>query len=319
MVPDSGTIAQTPSTEEATLRTDKEGLSHTERSAAREHPALTALRGEDSGLIVGISWLPPGFHERREGAGGPAESLTLVAQTLDLDFAFVPAEERWAPEAVHRLRDEGIASLWAVPGVLCRVGDRLGWAEMLRLTAAEPGELAAPLAEALHATLQSCREGISAGVDVVLLADDLAGAVGPLVSPDYVLDALMPCYRAVAAEVLGRGVAVAFHSDGDVRALMPSLARAGYSAIHLAGIASDALAASIDAASASGLVAIGGVAGAALGDDPATAGSAAGLLARERGLLVCDDGGIATPDDLTGYSLAVEAAREAYAQEPSRD
>ena len=216
------------------------------------------------------------------------------------------------------LHELDAAAVWVVSGVFGRVAELLGWAEALRLTAGEPGSLAAPLAEALHAALEDARTGVVAGADLVLVADDLAGASGPLLSPDFALDALLPCYRAIAAEALARGVPVAFHSDGDIRALMPALARAEFSAVHLAGIGPDMLIASLDATSAAGLAAFGGIAAVALAHDSVAVGRAAGLAARERGLIVCDDGGLATAAEIAAYRVAVEAAREAYADAPPR-
>jgi hypothetical protein len=261
--------------------------------------ALSALRGEEVGLVVGVSWLPP-------------STLTGLVRSLDLDFAFVPAEQPGALQLIAQLHALDCAAVLAVSGVFGRVAELLGWTEALRLTAGEPGALAAPLAEALHAALESVRTGIAAGADVVLVADDLAGAAGPLVSPDFALDALLPCYRSLAAEVVSRGVLAVYHSDGDVRVLMPSLQRAGFSAIHLAGIASGMLATSIDAARGSGLVAIGGLSVAALAEDPAAVGRSAGSEARGRGLLVCDDGGLTTAAEIGAYRLAISAAREGF-------
>jgi hypothetical protein len=268
--------------------------------------ALAALRGERTGPVVGVTWLPP-------------TAIVGLAHSLDLDFAFVPAEQPNAPELVAQLHDLDTAAVWAASGVFGRVAELLGWAEALRLTAGEPGVLAAPLAEALHAVLESVRAGIAANADVVLVADDLAGANGPLVSPDFALDALMPCYRAFAAETLSRGAIAGFHSDGDVRALMPSLGRAGFSAVHIAGITDGALEVTIGAVRASGMVALGGIAAGALGDDPHSIGRSAGSLARAGGLLVCDDGGLATAADIAEYALAIEEAREAYANGISHD
>ncbi len=268
--------------------------------------AVSALRGESVGLVVGATWVP-------------TSSIVGLARSLELDFAFVPAEHPDARVLGAQLHDLDTAVVWAVSGVFGRVAGLLGWPEALRLTAGEPGALAAPLAEALHAVLESVRAGVVGGADVVLVADDLAGASGPLMSPDFALDALLPCYRAAAAEVLSRGGLVAFHSDGDVRSLMPSLSRAGFSALHLAGIAPDALDTSIDAARASGLVALGGIVAGALAGDPTALGEAAGRAARSRGLIVCDDGGIASADDIALYQVAIAAARSAYAASPPGD
>jgi hypothetical protein len=93
---------------------------------------------------------------------------------------------------------------------------------------------------------------------------------------------------------------------------MPSLERAGFSAVHLAGIASRALGASIDAARAAGLSAMGGVSAAELADDPVAIGRFAGNEARVRGLMVCDDGGLTTAAEIGAYRLAISAAREGF-------
>jgi hypothetical protein len=231
---------------------------------------------------------------------------------LDLDFAFVPAEQPGASQLVARLHALDCVAVWAVSGVFGRVAEKMGWAVALGLTAGEPGALAAPLAETLHDALESARAGIAAGADVVLIADDLAGAAGPLVSPDFALDALLPCYRALAAEATSRGVLTAFHSDGDIRVLMPSLERAGFSAVHLAGIASGALGTAIDAARAAGLSAMGGVSAAELAGDPLAVGRSVGNEARLRGLMVCDDGGLTTAAEIAAYRLAIAAAREGF-------
>jgi hypothetical protein len=267
--------------------------------------AIAAMRGERTGLVVGVSWVP-------------ASALIGLARSLELDFAFVPAEQPDAYDLVAELHALDVAAVWAVSGVFGRVAELLGWSEALRMTAGEPGALAALLAEALHAALESARAGVAAGADVVLVADDLAGASGPLLAPDFALDALLPCYHAIAAEVLGRGALAAFHSDGDVRTLMPALARSGFSAVHLAGIAPGALEVSLGAAHSAGLVAFGGVITAALAQDSADAGRLAGGQAHARGLLVCDDGGLTSAADLAGYRVAIEAAREVFGQGSAR-
>ncbi|MDP1795063.1 MAG: hypothetical protein Q8K63_13090, partial [Acidimicrobiales bacterium] len=85
-----------------------------------------------------------------------------------------------------------------------------------------------------------------------------------------------------------------------------------FSAVHLAGIGPDMLTPLLDASRAAGLSAFGGISAVALAGDPAAVGRTAGLAARERGLVVCDDGGLAAAADIAAYRVAVEAAREAY-------
>jgi hypothetical protein len=265
---------------------------------AREALRL-ALDRRAPGLVAGVSWLP-------------AHAESTFVEATAVDFAFVHADMTGARDAVAQLQARDVAAVWAVAGPLGRLAGELGWVEVIRSSAGEPGSLAAPLAEALHAALESARAGLSTGADVVLVADDLAGSAGPLVSPDFALDALMPCYATIAHQVLADGVPAAFHSDGDVRPVLPALGRAGFSAVHAGGLADEPLLAEVRAARASGLQVIGGITSAWLADDPVERGTHAGQLARKHGLIVCDDGGLTTPDELAAYALALDAARLAY-------
>ena len=279
--------------------------------------AVAALGGEPNGFLAGIAWLSAETLSslvHGTGAEGPAQSLESVVRALELDFAFVPADEPWAVEAVQRLHEAGAAALWTSAGVLGRLGEQLGWGDALRLTASAPGALAAPLAESLHQALVSARAGVAAGADAVIVADDLAGATGPLVSPDFALDALLPCYRSIAQELSAVDVLAVFHSDGDIRALLPALARAGYSGVHTGSLGGDALAATMVAASSAGLTVLGGIEATQLPAGANRLGANAGRMALAGGLIICDDGGLTTADEVAAYATAVDAAREAYAR-----
>lgn len=282
----------------------------------------TALAGERAGLITGITWLTD---ETLDGATfgtptrGRADSLATVSDALGLDFAFVPSYEPWAAEAARELSDRGVATIWSVAGVLGRAGKRLGWTDMLRMTVSAPGELASLFAEELHEALDEVRAGLAADATAILVADDLAGATGPLVAPDFALDALMPCYKALAGEITAQGTQAIFHSDGDVRILFPALVRAGFSAVHLAGLAALPFAASYAVARSQGLAVLGGVESAQLLRSAGELGRGVGRLALSGGLLVCDDGGITTPEEIAAYATSLEACRMTYAAGSTED
>ena len=159
----------------------------------------------------------------------------------------------------------------------------------------------------------TCEPACAEPADAVLIADDLAGATGPLVSPDFALDALVPCYRSLAREAQAHDVPAIFHSDGDVRTLLPALKRGGFAAVHLAGLSVGPFVASHAVARGTGLVVLGGVEAAALGTGARRLGAQAGSLALAGGMLVCDDGGITSADEVAAYASALDAARETYA------
>lgn len=283
--------------------------------------AVAAVRGQHGKLVAGVSWLPADALASLvfgTGAEGPSESLEAVVRALSLDFAFVPAEAVWAEGAVVPLHAADAAAVWAIPGVLSRIADEVGWTETLRMSASEPGALAAGLAEALHEALVDVRRGVSAGADIVLVADELAGAAGPLVAPDYALDALVPCYQHLAAEAEKGGAPAALHSDGDVRVLMPAFQRAGLSALHVGGLGPDAFAASLAAARVAGLVVLGGIEAATLLEGARHAGERVGRAAVSGGLIVCDDGGLTRPEEVAAYATALEAAHAAFSANGER-
>jgi hypothetical protein len=279
--------------------------------------AIAALDPRNAaGFVSGMAWLPPellGLVSAHSGSATQSQALAAVASSIPVNLAFVSAGSGEASDSVATLHVADVAVVWTVDGVFSRVAEAVGWVEALGMTAAEPGSLTIRLDEALHDALMDVRAASEFGADAVLIADDLAGPAGPLLSPDYALDALVPCYHRLALEVAAGGLPALFHSDGDVRTLLPALARAGYSAVHLAGLGSDAFAASAAAARRAGLLVLGGIPAAALPDGARDAGERAGEVAASLGgTIVCDDGGITTFEQLTALKTGIDAARDAY-------
>ena len=271
---------------------------------------MEVLAGAASAPGFALSWVPSDALRVltwQESGADVAETLAAVAVALHLDLAFVPAGEPWAEDAVRLLRQADVATAWAVPGVLSRVADQQGWSEVLRRTSVEPGALAFTLSEVLHDALNDVRRGQATGADTFVIADDLAGQSGWLLAPDFALEALVPCYRQLAAST---GAPFIFHSDGDIRLLYPALAGAGFSAVHIAVPGNDAIRRSFDAARASGLVPMGGIEARSLMALGAGAtGTFAGGLAAGIGAFICDDGGMAHAEELAAYTTALDAAR----------
>lgn len=273
--------------------------------------ALAVIRG-NTGFASGVTWVPgevldEAFPEAKRGTRGAA--LAAICSATSLDLAFIPAQEPWAEEAVQLLSQGGTASAWAISGVFGRVAERLGWPEALRLSVTDPAQLLHLLDEALHDVLLEARAGLAAGADLLVLADDLAAAAGWLMAPDFVLDSLVPCYRRVAGETLTAGAPWVFHSDGDIRAIYPVLAKVGFAAVHVGGDAD--VPAAMSAAETSGLAVLGGLRVRELvSKGLRSSAEELASLSAIHPLVVCDDGGISSTDDLWAYLAAVEEAQE---------
>ena len=281
-----------------------------------ESPLLARLLRGEQRLATAMTWVPG--HALRaltweSGFESEPESLEAVARAFSLDLVFVPAREAWAPEAVARLVDADIVAGWIVDGVLTRVAAERGWSEVLAESAARPGELAYAFDEALHECLDEARDGLASGARALLCADELAGAAGWLVSPDFALDALLPCYRRIAAEWV-ESMAV-FHSDGDIRALMPALAEAGFGGIHLSPGGTASVSALVEAARAVGLCPLGGIGTQAMFAEGARAqGTRVAELAQSGVLIAADDGGLSRGEEVAAFGAALSAARSILEQ-----
>ncbi len=246
------------------------------------------------------------------GAEGPARALSDACVALRASFAFVPADAAWAADAMAALTDAGVAAMWALSGPLWQVIETRGALAGLRATLTHPAEVGAEIDARLDALLTEVGRGASLSARALVLAEDLAGTSGPLVAPDFAIAELLPRYKRIVAEASTAGLPAVFHSDGDIRPLLPAIKRAGFVAVHAGGgLSFEAFDRLFWAARDVGLAVIGGLLTSELGH-PARAeaiGSTIGVLAQAGGLFVADDGGISSPRETTGLITALSAAR----------
>ncbi len=273
-----------------------------------------ALSGEVvAPLVAGFTFVDPAL---LPGPGGPARppasALARAAADLRLDFAFVPSWEPWAITAVAELQASGVAAVWVAPGVLTPLIASLGTAVGLRLVALdEDGRRGATLDEAAALAGASVDEGIAAGADAVAVADDLAGAGGPIVSPAFLGTEVFPRLARLADRAAAAGVPAVLHCDGAAALLYTSVRRAGFLAVHGDCGGPGRTAAALAAARCAGVALIGGLAASQLTDAArgGAAGTAAAALATRGGLLLADDGGVASAAECAALFAALGAAR----------
>lgn len=244
------------------------------------------------------------------GCGGMAECLLSTARSLSLDFVFVDATVPWAAEACENRGDVAVA--WVVQGLLWPVlSESESIAEGLRRTLRDPASLEPGLDRETWRAAAHVMRGLDIGVDAIVIADDLGGAEGLLVTPEFAQAEIIPRLARIARIALGRAP-VLLHSDGDVRALLPSLHAAAFTGLHSGGVSREVFESLFWEARRNHLAVLGGIPAAVLGRGrvPAIqAGTRMAMLAQAGGLLVADDGGITTAEELESYSAAVGAAR----------
>jgi hypothetical protein len=268
------------------------------------------LRGEAVMPVVrGMSFVDPGLLPP-SGAASDAARLAAVCSQLHLDFCFVPARQPWADEAARLLADAGAIPFFAVDGVASRCIARLGFETFARRSVTDPSGVAAELRAAVADLAEDVDRALRSGAQAIVVADDIAGATGPLFDPALVAQSIFSPIAAIIGSVRDRGVASVMHCDGDARAYYRSAAEAGFRAVHGDCGGAENVCASFQAARAAGLAFIGGIPTSALTDlgTAALAGAMAGTMACAGGVLVSDDGGAATASEVAALIAALAAA-----------
>lgn len=235
------------------------------------------------------------------------QMLGALVEQAHLDFVFIPAWEPWADEAVDRVATAGAATFWVIPGPLGLLAERDGWSETLRRTVRDTEMLHRDMRVALPQLIERVRRGARLKATAIVVAEDLAGAQGLLVSPDYAFDVVFPLLQEIVSAATEEALLSVWHSDGDTRSLLGAARRSGFIGVHPGGLAGAGFAKLWGRAREAGLAVVGGISGESIraGGPPALdAGATAMALASQGGLLVSDDGGVSTAREVSELLVA---------------
>ena len=156
--------------------------------------------------------------------GGTSAELVEAARKIRADFCFFDQ----LPGEVAAARTQGMATGAVVNGPWQRWMNRIGW-EAAMLGLGRGNESLGPgLTEAAAEAGREIVSWAAAGIDMILLADDIAYAGGPYMSPTQLEKQLLPLYAGLVNTAALHGLAAGFHSDGCVDLLLPVLRRAGF-------------------------------------------------------------------------------------------
>jgi uroporphyrinogen decarboxylase len=80
--------------------------------------------------------------------------------------------------------------------------------------------------------LELCQAAVDAGVDVLIVEDDIAGNEGTLISPKYFHEFVAPYNQRVLDYAHQHGLKVVRHSDGNLWPILDSLVDMGYDGLN---------------------------------------------------------------------------------------
>lgn len=182
-------------------------------------------------LLRGEIWVNPGILAAAGHGRGPAGQIAFAVSN-GADLCFFPAEETregpglrgWTAEAHEAGLDCGVV----LDGPFQRLAAERPLLKLLAGIGRDPEGFAAELARQMEALFAAADRLATAGVDVLLLTDDVAHAGGLYFSPDLVRRLLIPRYRELMGRFGAEGLHWGWHSDGRVTPILPDLAAAGF-------------------------------------------------------------------------------------------
>lgn len=207
------------------------GVNHREAAyAALNHGNPSHIpRGE---LFLSRTFLDVFFLEE---IGDYVGQVASAANLLDLSVVGIDLNEEWSRSllkdgAFGRLKE--FFTVGIINGPVFRFISRHGFRKAMVFTRKNPQVLTEISLGLLQDIRDICKQAQQNSLSGLLLADDIAGNRGLLFSYDDFATTILPLYKQVADIIQKQNLCAFFHSDGDTRAIIGSLAEAGYDCIH---------------------------------------------------------------------------------------
>lgn len=139
-----------------------------------------------------------------------------------------------------------------------------------------------------------------------VIADDICSGAGWLLEPETVHASLMPLYKKYVGT---HDRTLGYHSDGNISELFPDFEALGFQFVHLASINYVDLPKIAHFAQSHALVPYGGISTETISQGPLSMNlreMIAGLV-EDQGLVVCDDAGLSTPEQLDAFLMELRS------------
>jgi uroporphyrinogen decarboxylase len=146
----------------------------------------------------------------------------------------VPDVRKVSAALLRRFAEEtDLFVMGQVGGPVSMLDEMLGMEDYLVYCLTNPAEIRLIGERVMEYEVAKAKLFIDAGAEAILIADDIAFNAGAFLPPATMRELAYPLYReAVAAIKAHRKVPVVFHSDGDLRLLLPELAACGFDGLH---------------------------------------------------------------------------------------
>jgi len=164
------------------------------------------------------------------------DHLIEIYHALDLDlvcigFKDLISDPRPEPKTVShaiQLGQDGFFVFCMIDGAFESAVNKSGFMEFHKNLMRKPGEITEMIKAFAEKVIEQIKVCATAGVDGIILGEDIAYKQGPYVSPEVVNRLLMPYWKEQVKTAQMLNLPVFFHSDGNINSLLPILVEAGF-------------------------------------------------------------------------------------------
>jgi len=205
-------------------------MQRTRRNGAQKMTRLIARPGNRL-LLKGELWMNPevlgafGFNNDLKGR-------IAFLSSIGADTCFLPWDDSFSPAHLKQMKEQASQARFAlaitIDGPFQRLVKTEDLTSLLLQLGREPHHLSPSLDQTTEETADIVEKAGSAGIELVILGEDLAYRDNLYFSPALFSEILLPCYRSLIKTLPSKRFALGWHSDGDVSAILADLVNCGF-------------------------------------------------------------------------------------------
>lgn len=159
--------------------------------------------------------------------------LQDVLAYLNTDLVVLPIERPKMNSSLWKVwAKTGYFIFGLLQGPITYLVSKLGWYQFSRLLIKKPDETQEVMHNFIQSSVKSAVAALDAGCEGIIVADDLAGDRGLLISPSHLEKNYFPLIAELLQGIGSRHVPCVFHSDGAIMDIIVHLRKAGFWGIH---------------------------------------------------------------------------------------
>ncbi|MDD2586028.1 MAG: uroporphyrinogen decarboxylase family protein, partial [Syntrophomonadaceae bacterium] len=158
----------------------------------------------------------------------PAGNLEAILAYLDADLVTLPINEQVNDSVWNYWQQQDYFVFGLLQGPFTLMLQSIGWQELSYLIVKNPGKTRKIMQDFLQKSFLIADRALTAGCEGIILADDLAGNRGMLISPAYLREHYFTLLTEFLDKLNSRDIPFVFHSDGNMLDIVPMLKAAGF-------------------------------------------------------------------------------------------